>query len=275
MLFNHIIKLGILAGNGSLPMHLVEACKENSINYCIIGLDDETNHDDFKHEVNYFSFKAYAISKILNKMRELGVSHISLAGKVRRHDLARLILDIKGAKLLALMIKNGLSDNSLLTTILKFIEREGFEIVPAEFIASQIKLPIGCITEIKPDASANADIKQGINILKGIASFDVGQSLVIQAGLILGVEAAEGTDELIKRCGKIRQINEVAPILIKISKPNQDLRVDLPCIGPNTIAIANEFGIRGIAAEVNKTLILDQAQTIKCANQHKIFITGI
>lgn len=271
----HITKLAVLAGDGTLPFHVVSACKSKQIDYCIIGLDDETDSTIFKNEPNYYSFKIYAISKILRKLKELGVSHISLAGKVKRHDLARLLLDIKGAKLLALMVKGGLSDNSILMTVINFIEREGFSIISPESIATEVKLDKGCITKTKPDKSANIDIKQGLKILKGIANFDVGQSLIIQDGLTLGVEAAEGTDELIKRCGTIRQIGDVAPILIKVSKPNQDMRVDLPCLGPRTIKAAHEFGIRGIAAEAGTTLLLEQNETVRLANLHKIFIIGI
>jgi DUF1009 family protein len=276
MQLSKIKKLGILAGSGNLPKHVVEACKTKDINYCIIGFEDETD-EDILLDLKAYKFKVYAISKIINKLKEEGVTHVTLAGRVKRTDLTRLLLDLKGAKLLALIIKSGLADNSVLMTILNFIEREGFEIIPPELIASDVVIQKGCITKAKPDDSAEKDISQGVKILKGIATFDVGQSLAIQGGLTLGVEAAEGTDELIRRCGEVRQqgLGDEAPILIKISKPNQDRRVDLPCIGPQTIENAFKYGFRGLAVEAGSTLVLDQEETVKLANKYKIFIVGI
>lgn len=275
MSHSKIIKLGILAGAGNLPKHVVASCKDKGIDYCIIGFEDEIDPEIFLDEKHLYKFKIYAVSKIINKLKSEGVTHVTLTGRVKRADLARLLLDIKGAKLLALIVKSGLADNSILMTVLKFIEREGFEIVPPESIASNIVMQKGCITKAKPDESANKDISQGVKILRGIANFDVGQALIIQGGLTLGVEAAEGTDELIKRCGEVRQVVDDAPTLIKIAKPKQDRRVDLPCIGPQTIETAFKYGIRGIAAEAGSTLLLEPEETVRLANKYKIFIVGI
>jgi hypothetical protein len=272
---NKISKLGILAGAGNLPKHVADACKEKSISYCVIGLDDEIDAHLFEGEKNLHKFKIHSVSKIIAKLKEEGVTHVTLTGRVKRADLARLLLDIKGAKLLALILKNGIADNAILTTIMKFIEKEGFKIVAPESIASDIIVQKGSLTKVKPDESAIQDINQGLKVLKGIASFDVGQSLVIQGGLTLGVEAAEGTDELIKRCGEVKQVVDVAPILIKVAKPNQDRRVDLPCVGPQTIELAFKYGIRGIAVDAGSTLLIEPEETIKLANKYKIFIVGI
>ncbi|MDF3047928.1 MAG: hypothetical protein K0R73_1046 [Candidatus Midichloriaceae bacterium] len=275
MSHNKISKLGILAGAGNLPKHVADACKAKSIEYCIIGLDDEMDSHLFEGEKDLHKFKIHSVSKILAKLKEENVTHVTLTGRVKRADLARLLLDIKGAKLLALILKNGIADNAILTTIMHFIESEGFKIVAPESVASDIIVQKGCLTKVKPDESATKDIHQGLKVLKGIASFDVGQSLIIQGGLTLGVEAAEGTDELIKRCGEVKQVVDVAPILIKVAKPNQDRRVDLPCIGPRTIELAFKYGIRGIAIDSGSTLLLEPEETIKLANKYKIFIIGI
>lgn len=270
-----IKKLGIIAGAGSLPKHVMDACKARNVEYHVIGLVHETDMDLFEGDAHLSKFKVYAVSKILQKLKDEGITHLTLAGKVKRADLARLLLDMKGAKLLALILKAGLADNCILKTIMDFLEKEGFEIVAPEEIATEIVLQKGCITKIKPDTTASADIKKGLKILNGVASFDVGQSLVIQNGLVLGIEAAEGTDELIKRCGEIKQQSEEAPILLKIAKPHQDRRVDLPCIGTETVEMAHHYGIRGIAAEAGSALVIEQAKTIKLADKYKIFIVGI
>ncbi len=273
MALKGIKKLGIIAGDGYLPRHVYDACIESETEVVVIGLDNETDYEIFA-DVEISKFPVFKVSKIIKKLKDEKVSHITLAGKVKRADISRLLLDLKGAKLFAQIIKHGLADNSILQTIIRFLEKEGFEIIAPEKIASQIVIGKGCLTKTKPNKNALGDIKKGMKVLKGIADFDVGQALVIQHGLVLGVEAAEGTDELLKRCGEIKQSGD-GPILIKISKPKQDRRVDLPCIGSETIKNAIEFGFRGIAAEAGSALILDQDSTIKLANQNKIFIVGV
>ncbi len=273
MALKGIKKLGIIAGDGSLPRHVYDACIESKTDVVVIGLDHETNYEIFA-DVEVSRFPVYKVSKILKKLKDENVSHVTLAGKVKRADIPRLLLDIKGAKLFAQIVKYGLADNSILQTIIRFIEKEGFEIIAPEKVANEIVLGKGALTKAKPNKAALSDIKQGLKVLKGIATFDVGQSLVIQNGLVLGVEAAEGTDELLKRCGEIKQSGD-GPILIKISKPKQDRRVDLPCIGPETIKNAAMYGFKGVAAEAGSALILDEVSTIKLANQNKIFIVGV
>ncbi len=273
MALKGIKKLGIIAGDGYLPRHVYDACLESKTDVVVIGLDNETDFGIFA-DVELHRFPVCKVSKIIKKLKEEQVSHITLAGKVRRADISRLLLDLKGAKLFAQIIKHGLADNSILQTIIRFLEKEGFEIIAPEKIAAHIVLNKGKLTRSKPSKTALADVKKGLKVLKGIADFDVGQSLVIQNGLVLGVEAAEGTDELLKRCGEIKQSGD-GPILIKISKPRQDRRVDLPCIGPETVENAYTYGFQGIAAEAGSALILDQAKTVKLANQYKIFIVGI
>lgn len=270
----NIRKLAIIAGSGMLPKHVVDSCKKKKIPYTIIGLAGHTEIENFGEESDFELFNIHSISKILKSMMSGNVSHVTLCGKVSRTSIPKLMLDLKGAKLLASIIKNGLADSDLLGTIIKFLESEGFAIIAPELIASEIVLHQGNATKLKPSDNAYEDIKRGLQILKGVASFDVGQALVIQSGLVLGVEAAEGTDELIKRCGEIKQQGE-GPILIKICKPFQDLRVDLPCIGPKTVELAAEFGFAGIAAEAEKTLMLDPVKTIKLAEKLKIFIYGV
>jgi DUF1009 family protein len=267
-------KLGIIAGAGYLPKHVYTACKEQGVECVVLALEGETSFELF-HGVQLEKFKVYRISKILKKMHEEGVTHVTLAGRVKRAEISRLLMDLKGAKLFAMLVAKGMSDNSLLQTVMHFIEGEGFEIIAPDEIAQDVIVHKGVLTKVKPDKQAEVDIKSGMKILTGIADYDVGQSLVIQNGLVLGVEAAEGTDELVKRCGSIKQTDEAGPILLKICKPNQDKRVDLPCIGTDTVEMAHQYGLRGIAVEADTSLILDQINAIKLANKYKIFIIGV
>lgn len=268
-------KIAIFAGSGFLPRHVYDACIEKGIEAKIIGLDGQTSADLF-HDIEYETFPLHAITKIINVMKSNNIDHIILAGKVcRSTSLSKLLLDIKGTKLLAKIMRYGLNDNAILTAIIKFLESEGFSLVPAESIAKDLIVPKGALTKIQPSKEDWNDIRKGIKILKDIAQHDIGQSLVIQSGLILGIEAAEGTDAMISRCGLIKQKEEEGPILVKAVKPKQDRRVDLPCIGNETISKLYENGFKGIAVEAKVTLLLEGEKTIDEANSKGIFIYGI
>ncbi len=274
MTIHCIDKIALIAGSGSLPRQVYDACVLHGIECEVIGLDASTSEELF-HDVKHSVYQPHAVSKIINKIRLLGIKHVVFAGKVNRQNISKLLLDSKGAKLFAMILRKGLNDNSVLQTIIKFFEHEGFIVLAPEQIATEIVVSRGNITKVDIDKEAKDDIYKGFNILKGIAHFDVGQAIVIQNGLVLGVEAAEGTDDLIKRSGEIQQKNEKGAILIKACKPEQDRRIDLPCIGKHTIQYLADAGLRGVALEAGTSLILNPQETIESANEKGIFIYGI
>ncbi len=279
--FNKIIevkdikKIAILAGSGALPVHVYDACIRRNIEVVVLGIEEAID-EELAQRTNCDIFPAHAVSKVLKKLKAEEVTHVILAGKVTRANISKLLFDFKGALLFTKIVKSGMNDNSVLKTVIKFLEKEGFIVVPPEVIANEIIVPKGNITNIIPDKSALNDIKKGVKILKGMANLgDIGQALIIQSGLVLGVEAAEGTDELIRRCGIIQQKEGEKPVLVKISKPKQDRRVDLPCIGLQTIKNLQEYGVQGVAVESNSALLLDKEETINYANEHNLFIFGV
>ena len=267
-----IDSVAIIAGQGYLPREVYKACIKKDIRVEIIRLDKQ-NEDVFS-DVKTHCIPVHAISNIIETIKLHNIKHIVLAGYVKRASIPKLMLDIKGAKLLTKIIKHGFSDAALLNSIILFLEKEGFTIVPSEQIATDIIAESGNLTNVRISKDNMEDIKFGIKILEGMSKFDMGQALVIQNRLILGVEAAEGTDELIKRCGVIQQKFGTEPVLVKICKPKQDRRVDLPCIGDETIKFLKEFKIKGVAVQANASLILNREKAIETANKNNIFIYG-
>jgi len=268
-------KIAIVAGEGLLPRQIYDACVKRGVECCVVGLLGFINPEIF-YGVNYKVFSTHKINKILKYLNDLGIKHLVLAGGVRRKGMSKLFMDTKGAKLFARILRYGFSDNAALLSIIKFFEKEGFTIIPPEEIAPEIIMQRGNITDsVVINDAAMDDVRQGVKILRGIAQFDAGQSLVIQRGLILGVEASEGTDALIKRCGEIKQDISQKPILIKIAKAKQDKRVNLPYVGPRTIECMDKHGFGGIVLESNLTFVLNKAQTTYQANKKGIFIYGL
>ncbi len=162
----------------------------------------------------------------------------------------------------------------MLAAVIAEIEGEGFRVVGVDSILAGDLAPSGVFGRVVPDEQAHADIAHGLVVARALGAVDVGQSVVIQQGLVLGVEAIEGTDALLARC---RQLGRAGPggVLVKIAKPNQERRADLPTIGVRTVTAAHAAGLRGIAVEAGSTIIVDRAGVVAAADAAALFIIGV
>src|SRR5919107_1904061 len=135
-------------------------------------------------------------------------------------------------------------------------------------------LPEGPLGRVLPDALASADIRRGMQIARAIGALDIGQATVVQQGLVLGVEAIEGTDALLRRVAGLRR-DGPGGVLVKAEKPGQEKRADRPTIGPQTVTLAAESGLRGVAAQAGATIVLDRAETVRRADEAHLFVVGV
>jgi DUF1009 family protein len=262
--------LGILAGGGTLPRRVAEAAAAQGRPVFIVaftGQFDPATVAGFPH----ISLRIGEAGRILSEMRKAGVVDLVMAGGVRRPSLSELGLDWRGVQLFARIGAGALGDNGLLAAIGRELEREGFRLVGASEILAGGAVAAGVLGQQHPDEQARSDIAHGVLVARALGVVDVGQSVVVQQGLVLGVEAIEGTDALLRRVGPLRR-DGLGGVLIKIAKPQQDRRIDLPTIGPATVALAVEAGLRGIAVEAGSTIILDQAATVAAADEAGLFI---
>ena len=265
--------IAIIAGQGLLPKLIYDECIKKRIKVIIIGLKGEFNEQIFE-KVEYTVLEAYNISKIFSHLRINNVTKIVIAGRVSRSNIHKLIYDQLGFKILTKIIRNGLNDNNIHSIIIKFIEENGFQIISPDKIVNKMIAPKGNITNVKIDKDQIIDIKKGVKILKKIVVSDIGQGLIIHKGLVIGVEAVEGTNELIKRCANYLD-NISSGILIKLCKTHQDIKLDLPCIGPDTIKNIAKFAYSGIVLEAQRSIIISNKKSIDLANKNKIFIYGV
>lgn len=265
-------KVCILAGGGHLPTQLAQACLDKDIPYFIIGLKsfvDEAWLASHPHKI----IRLGSVGKIFKTLKKNKVERVVFAGHIHRPSWTEIIPDLKGALLLKKLKGQPRGDNALLTFLAKEIQNEGFAIIGTQDIDDTSLTPHGILTVAEPTDKNWQDIRYGVAIAKQIGGADIGQSIVIQDGLVLGVEAIEGTSALIERCGSYKRKTQ-APILIKTKKPQQDERLDLPTIGVKTIEAAVKAGFSGIALEAGQTLFIERDQAIDMANQHGIFIVG-
>ena len=267
--------LGIVAGSGELPRVLIQACQEMGRPYYVLALEDTVEEATAELAGDHYSVIRFgAIGKAFDILRKNNVSELVMAGRVTRPRIASIRPDLKGAKLLARIGAQLMTgDNELLSSIITFLEEEGFRITGAEDVVRDLLTPEGMIGSIYPDKRAQADIESGARIARAIGALDIGQSVIIQNGMILGIEAIEGTDGLIQRCTELK-VEDKGGVLVKVKKPQQEKRVDLPTIGVETVERLAQYGFAGVAVEAGASLILNRREVARRADALGVFVIG-
>lgn len=266
-------RLGIIAGNGILPAEIAKIyLKKGGICY-IAAIESEADIRFLNKFSNFKSFPIGSIGAVFKYFNNSGVKNIIFAGGVKRMDIKSLKVDLTGSLLMTKILKQKfLGDDNLLRIIADFFTKKGFKVISAIDILTIDNEKIATVQ--KPFKQDINDIELGIKIIKALGDLDIGQAVIVEDGYVLGIEAAEGTDVLIKRCADLRK-KDHGGILVKMSKISQDMRVDIPTIGPKTIRNLAKYNYNGIAVEQNKVIILEPENTLKIAREHKIFITDV
>lgn len=265
--------LGIIAGSGGLPGRVIGSCRAAGREVFVLALEGEADPTALA-DVPHAWCRIGGAATGLDVLRAHGVGELVLVGGVRRPSLAALRPDWRAAKFLARVGYRALGDDGLLSAVVKELEREGFRIVGPDQLLGEAELPEGPLGRHRPDADALADIAHGIRLARAIGALDIGQAVVVQQGLVLGVEAIEGTDGLLRRCAGLRR-DGPGGVLVKTEKPGQEKRADRPTIGPRTVSLAAESGLSGIAAQAGATLIVDRAEVIRLADAAGLFVVGV
>ncbi len=267
-------KLGIVAGGGTAPRRVIDACRDQGRPYHVIALEGQADAETPTGSPHTW-IPLGAVKKFRALIAAEKIEEIVMIGHVRRPSLKELKPDWFAAKFLLRIGFNLLGDDALLRSIGNAIEKEcGVRVIGAQNILGGILLSEGPLSARKPNDQSLKDIARGIEVAKLLGQADVGQSVIVQQGLVLGVEAIEGTDALIARCKDLKREGQ-GGVLIKLSKPQQDPRYDLPTLGPQTIEAAANAGLIGIAAEADKTLIIDSDKVKKLADEKGIFVVGV
>ena len=263
--------LGVVAGGGSLPVRVVQAAAALGRPVHVVVLEghgDPAAYAGHPHVTLRWGLAA----QMLAWLKQHGVREVVLAGNVARPSLLSLRPDAASLKLLGRIGRSAFNgDDSILRAVMKVLAEEGFEVVGAQALLSGLLPQAALLAGPMPDDIARADIARGIAVCNALGAVDVGQAVVVQQGLVLGVEAIEGTDALIGRTGALKREGP-APILVKSPKPAQSLLADLPTIGPQTVASAHTAGLRGLAFQAGGTILLDRDATIAAAEAAGIFL---
>lgn len=264
--------LGVIAGGGSLPLRVAAAAAARGRKVFIVGLEgfaDPARLAAFPHAFARIG----AGGRILELLRTAEVRELVLAGPVKRPSLMELRPDAAGAGLLARIGKRALlgGDDTLLRAVGRVLEEEGFRLLGAHEVLAGGTAPEGLWTRAAPDPGHEADIARGIAVGRALGRLDVGQAVVVQQGIVLGVEAIEGTDALLARAGTLRRPGP-GGVLVKLLKPGQDPRLDMPMVGPTTVHNAAAAGLAGLALEAGRTLVSDSSALVAAADAAGLFV---
>jgi UDP-2,3-diacylglucosamine hydrolase len=269
-----VLPLGIIAGGGPLPGQVAQAARASGRRVFIAGIEGFAEPDvlaPFAHKL----FRLGAIGAMIRAFREEGCTELVMIGPVKRPSFLSLRPDAEGAKMLGRIGKAAfLGDDGLLAAIMRVLSEEGFTMLGAHDIFTDALAPEGLLTKTTPDALAMADIARGMEVLKIIGAADIGQACVVQQGIVLAVEAVEGTDAMLAR---IPAVSRPGPcgVLVKLAKPGQERRADLPTLGSATIHNACAAGLRGIAFEAGGSLLTNKTLMIESADAGGIFLLGV
>lgn len=266
--------LGIIAGGGNLPQEIADIYSRNGGRCVIAALEPENNfHMSGIYDTQHFHIGQ--VGGIIDFFKEQKVEEIILVGTIERPELPSIKVDFRGSRLLARIMKNKfLGDDNVLKIACQFLEENGFRVISPIELMQLTDYDSSFVSVNYPNLCDEKDIEVGKEVLETIGKLDIGQSIIVYESYVLGIEAAEGTDNLIRRCESLRRAKK-GGVLVKMSKPTQDMRLDVPTIGPDTIFYLAKHGFHGVAIERKKVIIVNPEETKNLAADNNIFISLI
>jgi DUF1009 family protein len=262
--------LGIIAGNGVYPRLLADAARKAGVKKIIAAaFTNETDPEITQHVDLIEWMRVGQLNRLLKFFRDQKIHHAIMAGQIAPKNLFDLRPDLKALMLLGKLKQR--NAESIFAAIADELSKVGVDLLPAASFLEDSLASIGLITGPKLSRREEEDVALGWKIAKEITRLDIGQTIIVKNGTILAVEAFEGTNDTIRRGGALARKDAV---MIKVPKPNQDVRFDVPVIGVETIRVAAEVKLRVIAVEAGRTLFLERDAIIELANRANISIVA-
>jgi UDP-2,3-diacylglucosamine hydrolase len=271
--------IAVIAGSGMLPQLLARELTLHGKPPLVMAIEAEAG--EWTRDYPGFTAKTVEMSRIVRELKSRGIRRVVLAGGVRgRPDWHAVRLDwflLSNLRGIYQGLRSG--DDGLLRVVVGMLEKSGMTVVGAHEIMPDLLTQSGTPTKRQQDDYDRLDIKCALHAARELGRLDIGQAAVAVGGRVVAVEGAEGTDSMLARVREMRLAGRISQkargVLVKAAKPAQELRTDLPSIGPDTINRATEAGLAGIALEAERSLVLDYAQTMQRANEHGLFVSGI
>ena len=266
-----IMRIGLIAGSGQFPIIFAKAAKSKGLAVYAAAYMNEAD-PVLKDHVDLIEWLHIGqVKRVINFFKQNNISEAVMLGAIKKTRMFSDVRpDMKAISMIAGMRHT--HDNGILSAFARILEKEGIKIQPSTFLLPELLAREGCWTKRRPGKSEKADIKLGWNLAKEIGRLDIGQCVVVGGGSILAVEAIDGTDATILRGGKLGKGNAV---VVKVCKPNQDIRFDIPAVGAQTIKTMYQAEAKAIAIEAGKAVVFDRQEMIDLANKHGISIVAL
>lgn len=262
------MRIGLIAGGGPFPKVFLKKALEKGYKVFVAAYINEAEKDlkDYTDSIEWL--RLGQVNRLLKFFKKNQVTEAVMLGTVKKTRIFSDVKpDLKALSFFATIKKT--HDDSILVSFANLLEKEGIKIKPSTFLLPELINKKGCWTKRKPSKSETQDIQAGWPIAREIGRFDIGQCIVVSNGSILAVEAIDGTDATILRGGSL---SDKEAVVVKISKPNQDLRFDLPCSGCNTIEVMHKAGASVLVLEAERSISFDRKEMIALADKYKICI---
>lgn len=272
-------KLGLVAGGGGLPAEIAERCRRTGRPYFVVRLKGFADAGTQNHPSADIGIAE--LGKVFKALRAEHCEAVCFAGTVSRPDFGKLKPDLRGvAALPSIIAAARKGDDALLRAVLDEFRKEGFVIEGAHEAAESMTLPLGILGKVSPGDGHGEDIQRALVAARAIGRLDIGQGAVVCNGLVLAVEAQEGTDAMLHRVRGLPEAIRGAPgrmagVLAKAPKPIQSTDIDMPTIGVATIRGAAQAGLAGIVGEAGRLLVVDREETVAMADDLGLFILGV
>jgi DUF1009 family protein len=271
--------VAIIAGAGDLPAEVAAAVAAGGRRAVVLAIRDEA--DPALEAVGAHWVEWGQVGRLFDLLGREGCRDVVLVGGVSRRPDFRAILGDAGTirRLPAIIAALAGGDDGVLRKVIRLFEAEGLRVVGAHEVAPSLVAGEGPLGRLRPGRTGQADIDKGAAVVATLGPLDVGQAAVVVAERVVAIEAAEGTDALIDRTAALKAARRIGRggrgVLVKCAKPGQDLRVDLPTIGPETVRRAAAAGLEGIAVEAGKVLVASRTETIRRADEEGVFLVGV
>lgn len=264
--------IGLIAGSGDFPFAFVRAMKAQGRPVVVVAHEGETSKDIGKLTPHVTWVRVGQVGHILDALKKGGCQEAVMLGAIAKKsffDGARP--DVLGLKLAAKILV--FSDDTILRSLATEFERQGVRIISASASLTELCAPRGVLGKAQPTEEELADVRYGFGLAKNLGRFDVGQTVVVKQRVAIALEALEGTDACIQRGGALDK--EGGAVVVKVVKPGQDERFDLPAAGSGTVKVCAASKIRVLAFEAGGTLLADRAEMVALANRHNIVVMGV
>lgn len=270
-------RIGILAGGGSLPREIAACVTSRGHSVAIVGIDGEADADFSGYPFTRANWAQ--IGRILRAFRDAGTQDLVIAGRVKRPDLLSLKPDFGFfraiAEITGILATGG--DDDVLRAVVRFFETKGLRVIGVAEAAPELVIGPGALGGAAVTEGIGGDIRIGFDVVRALGAHDIGQAVVVTEGRVEAIEAAEGTDGMLTRLARQRGPTAATRrgVLVKRPKPGQELRVDLPAIGPGTVRLAAAAGLAGIAVEEGQVVTVERRALVEESRQSGIFVAGM